>query len=106
LQAAVFAKPEFQAWAKKNVILFELDFPRRKQLPEALAKQNAELQNIFQVQGFPTCWIFTAKKNTQTQKTDIAAMGQLGYPQAEAGQEATAFVATANEILKNNTAKK
>lgn len=32
LQRDVFAKPEFIAWAKKNVILLELDFPRTKQL--------------------------------------------------------------------------
>ena len=30
LQRDVFVKPEFIAWAKKNVILLELDFPRRK----------------------------------------------------------------------------
>ena len=29
LQKAVFLKPEFKKWANKNVILVELDFPRR-----------------------------------------------------------------------------
>src|SRR4051812_4548295 len=45
LNADVFDKPGFKAWAKKNVVLLEVDFPRRKQLPQELAEQNAGLQN-------------------------------------------------------------
>jgi protein disulfide-isomerase len=101
LQAAVFAKPEFQSWAKKNVVLLELDFPRGKQLPEKIAQQNAELQSAFQVGGYPTVWIFTLDKDDKTQKINISALGSLGYPQSERGQEATAFLAKANDILKN-----
>ena len=44
-------KPGFQAWAKKNVIMLEVDFPLNKQLPDKLAKQNNDLQGFFQVQG-------------------------------------------------------
>src|SRR6187551_1625406 len=58
LQRDVFAKAEFIDWAKKNVILLELDFPRNKQLPPALAQQNSELQQAFRVSGFPTIWMF------------------------------------------------
>ena len=47
LQNEVLKTPEFAAWAKKNVVLVELDFPRRTpQLPET-QQQNAELQQIF-----------------------------------------------------------
>ncbi|WP_276134395.1 thioredoxin family protein [Polluticoccus soli] len=101
LQAAVFAKPEFQTWAKNNVVLLELDFPRRTQLPEKIAQQNAELQNVFQVGGYPTVWIFNLDKDKKTQKFNISALGKLGYPSAQPGQEATVFLATANDILKN-----
>jgi protein disulfide-isomerase len=53
LQNEVLKKPEFAAWAKENVVLLELDYPRRTpQLPE-IQKQNAELQQGFQIQGFP-----------------------------------------------------
>ena len=59
LQNEVLKTPEFAAWAKKNVVLVELDFPRRTpQLPET-QQQNAELQQIFQVRGYPTIWLST-----------------------------------------------
>jgi len=99
LQKNVFEKPEFITWAKKNVILLELDFPRRKQLPPELAQQNNSLQQTFQVQGFPTVWIFTMSKDEATKKYNIAALGNLGYPNAEAGKEAFEFLKNANNIL-------
>ena len=34
LQREVFFKPEFTTWANKNVVLVELDFPKRKKLDE------------------------------------------------------------------------
>jgi protein disulfide-isomerase len=40
LQKEVFQTPFFTQWAKENVILVELDFPRKKQLPDELRKQN------------------------------------------------------------------
>lgn len=105
LEANVFVKPGFQAWAKKNVILLELDFPRRKKLPDALAEQNNGLQQAFKVQGFPTIWIFNLDKDKATNKFNITALGSLGYPDAQRGQEETKFLETANQILANKTAK-
>ena len=101
LQAAVFAKPEFQTWAKKNVVLLELDFPRGKQLPEKIAQQNNELQSFFQVQGFPTVWLCYMQEDKKTKKMNVNALGSLGYPQAAPGKEAVTFVQNANDILKN-----
>ena len=43
LQKAVFKKPEFKKWAKENVILVELDFPRRTKIDPKIQKQNREL---------------------------------------------------------------
>jgi Fur family ferric uptake transcriptional regulator len=40
LQKNVFAKPAFVEWATKNVVLLELDFPKRTQLPAKLKEQN------------------------------------------------------------------
>ncbi len=101
LEAAVFSKPGFKAWAKKSVILLELDFPRNKELPQKLAEQNAGLQQFFQVQGYPTIWIFNMEKDAKTGKFNIAALGSLGYPKSERGQEEMAFLDNANKILKN-----
>ena len=63
LKAAVFVKPEFQKWADDNVVLLELDFPRRKQVPQDIREQNFKLQQSFQVRGYPTIWVFNLDKN-------------------------------------------
>lgn len=100
LEHDVIEKPEFQAWAKKNVILLELDFPRAKKLPDALVQQNNSLQQFFKVQGYPTVWIFNMQKNEAANNFNIIPLGSLGYPQAAAGKEVTAFLEKANGILK------
>ena len=97
----VFDKPGFKAWAEKNVILLELDFPHNKKLPDELAQQNNGLQQAFKVQGFPTVWLFNLSKDAATNNMNIAALGSLGYPQAEPGQEEVAFLKNANEVLQN-----
>lgn len=54
LKAEVFETPEFQAWAKENVILLEVDFPRNTPQPEPLKQQNAAIRSKFRdVNGFP-----------------------------------------------------
>ncbi len=106
LQADVFAKPEFIKWAKKNVVLLELDFPRGKQLPPELAQQNQGLQQTFKVQGYPTIWMFFLDKNEKTKQIGINALGSCGYPQgAEPGKEEVKFLKDANAILANQVKK-
>ncbi len=79
LTASVFSQDEFKKWAAKNVILLELDYPRRKQLPEAIRTQNASLQQSFQVQGYPTVWVFDMDKDKKTNQYQIKAHGKTGY---------------------------
>ena len=50
----MFSTNEFKAWAKKNVVLVEIDFPRKTQLAPELKKQNDELKRRFGISGFPT----------------------------------------------------
>jgi len=102
LQADVFAKPEFKKWAAENVILLELDFPRRKKLSPELASQNNELRQVFRVTGYPTCWVFKLQFNEETQQMSIMPYGSLGYPSgAIKGKEEVKFLDTANKILAN-----
>ena len=101
-QAAVFVKPEFVSWANEKVILLELDFPRRTALPDSLKQQNQQLAGVFQVKGYPTCWLFETTKNEETNQINIVAFGSLGYPSgATKGKEEVKFIETANEILAN-----
>ena len=77
LQNEVLKTPEFAAWAKQNVVLVELDFPRRTpQLPE-IQKQNMELQQIFEVRGYPTIWISNPTKVDG--KINLDKLGSTGY---------------------------
>jgi thiol-disulfide isomerase/thioredoxin len=107
LQADVFAKPEFISWASKNVVLLELDYPRFKQLPPELVQQNQNLQQTFQISGYPTIWMFNLDKPDTSNKFNIDAIGSLGYPQgAELGKEQVKFLNDANRLMdakKNGT---
>jgi len=79
LRAEVFTQPEFKAWAAENVVLLELDFPKRKQLPEVQKLQNQQLQKAFRVTGFPTIWVFGLEKPEGSNQFSIVAYGKTGY---------------------------
>jgi len=99
LDKAVFQTEEFKKWAKENVILLELDFPRRKKLEPNLEATNNELQNIFQVRGFPTVWIFSVTK-TEDDKFSINA--NLSNPFQKMGYMGSAkdFISKADYIIE------
>lgn len=94
LQKEVIKTPEFTKWAQDNVVLVELDFPRSKPLPAATVQQNKEIQQMFQIQGYPTIWFVTGKKNGKNVAFD--KLGSTGYM---AGGP-SAWIANANTILK------
>lgn len=55
LRKEVFVQPEFGAGTKDRFVLVELDYPKDKKLvPEAVAKQNAELLKKYPISGYPT----------------------------------------------------
>lgn len=60
LRKDVFLKPEFESYAKSNLVLVEIDFPKRKPLPPALQQQNQKLAEQFQVQAYPTLIVLDA----------------------------------------------
>jgi thioredoxin-related protein len=54
LDKQILSKPEFKEYAAKNLVLVEVDFPRRKPQSVDLQKQNLELAHQFGIEGFPT----------------------------------------------------
>jgi protein disulfide-isomerase len=54
LRKDVFVKPEFESYAKSNLVLVRIDFPRRTKQSTELAMNNRMLAQQFQVQGYPT----------------------------------------------------
>ena len=87
--------PEFKKWASDNVILVELDYPRSKQLAPEIRQQNAEMQQMFAVSGYPTIWLVKATE-TKT-NVNFEQLGKTGYV---AGGP-NAWIQGANQILKN-----
>ena len=94
LQKEVFFKPEFTKWAAANVVLVELDFPRKKAQSQELRAQNAQLQQQFQVRGYPTIWFVKADKNSSGQ-VNLSQLGRTGYVKGGPA----AWIATANQQL-------
>lgn len=79
LDADVFSKPEFQDWAKKNVVLLEVDFPRRFQIPAKNRSQNASLQQALAIQGYPTVLVLDLKKDATSGQYQVTQRGRTGY---------------------------
>jgi thioredoxin-related protein len=56
MKKVVFSKEAFLNYAQTNLILVEIDYPRRKALPEEVTKQNERLLHQYGIDrsGFPT----------------------------------------------------
>ena len=70
LDKEVFSQAEFTDYAKSNLVLVELDYPRSKEQTKELKEQNAKLQKEFKIQGYPTIIVL----NSEGKK-----VGELGY---------------------------
>jgi protein disulfide-isomerase len=77
LQNEVLKTPEFTKWASQNVILVELDYPRRTAQTAEIKNQNNELQQAFGIQGFPTIYFTNAE--SKDGKVNFKGLGQTGY---------------------------
>jgi thioredoxin-related protein len=47
----VFSQPEFRAYAEKNLVLVEVDYPQRKKLSSEVEKQNEQLGKQYGIEG-------------------------------------------------------
>jgi thioredoxin-related protein len=56
MKKVVFSKAAFLNYAKKNLVLVEVDYPRVKTLPEKVTKQNERLLHQYGIDksGYPT----------------------------------------------------
>jgi protein disulfide-isomerase len=54
LNKDVFSKPEFIKYAKENLVLVEVDFPKRKQQSPDQKKANETLQEKYGITSLPT----------------------------------------------------
>jgi len=70
LHNEVFSKPEFAEYARKNLVLVEVDFPRKKKLSAEQKKANDALQQKYKIESYPTIIVL----NGEGKK-----IGELGY---------------------------
>jgi protein disulfide-isomerase len=54
LKQEVFATPEFNTYARANLVLVEIDLPRGKPLSLQQLITNQQMQERFRAEGFPT----------------------------------------------------
>ena len=64
LDRAILSQPQFKDYANRNLILVEIDFPRRKPQSVEIRKQNQELAERYQVEGFPILVVLNGEGKT------------------------------------------
>jgi protein disulfide-isomerase len=88
LHKNVFSDKEFTEYAKKNLVLVEVDFPRRKEQPAELKKANRALAEKYNVESFPTVLVFDSNGK------------QLDRKEGYGGDSAKNFVASLEKLKK------
>jgi len=76
LNQEIFSKPEFVEYARTNLVLVEVDFPRKKQLSDQQQKANHALADKYGIQGYPTLIILDSNGEK---------VGTMGYMQGGPG---------------------
>ena len=61
LDKEVFSKKEFKKYAKDNLVLVLVDFPRHKKIATKQKAANYALAEKYKVQGFPTVLLLDSK---------------------------------------------
>jgi len=70
LKREIFDTDEFARYAKDNLVLVEVDFPRKKKQSEDLKAANRALAEKYKIQGYPTIIVLNS---------DGKQVGELGY---------------------------
>ncbi|MGI8891048.1 MAG: thioredoxin family protein [Chthoniobacterales bacterium] len=70
LHAEVFSQPKFKDYARKNLVLMTVDFPRSTPMTSEVRQQNQALARKYGIQGFPTIVVLNGEGKQ---------VGELGY---------------------------
>ncbi len=72
----ILSKPVFLDYAKENLVLLEIDFPRDEKLKKAQSKelvaQNQKLDKQFEIKGYPTIYLIDAEGEKLPGTEDLA----------------------------------
>ncbi|MGK0176660.1 MAG: protein disulfide-isomerase [Zhongshania aliphaticivorans] len=78
LDKEVFSQNAFKQFADDELVLVEIDFPRKKQQSEELAAQNEKLVEQFGIRGFPTI-LLLSPEGELLEKTGYKSGGAESY---------------------------
>src|SRR6267143_1283019 len=79
LHKNVFSSAEFEEFAKKNLVLVEVDFPRKKEQSEQVKKTNRELAKKHEIDGYPTVIIFDSNGKQLDKKVGYSGASAKDY---------------------------
>jgi thioredoxin-related protein len=68
LRKNVLSSPQFLQYAKKHLVLVDVDFPKHKTQSEELKKANEQLSEQYKVEGFPTVVVLSREGKELTRK--------------------------------------
>ncbi|WP_339895933.1 thioredoxin family protein [uncultured Algibacter sp.] len=94
LQNEVFKTSDFEKWSN-DMVLVELDFPKRTPQDENLKVQNRQLQAMFKVRGYPSVYFVNPEKMPDG-KMNLNNLGKTGYVKGGASE----WLEVANSIIK------
>jgi thioredoxin-related protein len=94
LQKEVFRTDDFKEWSAE-VILIELDYPRRTAQTDEIKAQNYQLQQMFGVKGYPAVHFVNVEK-LDNGKMNLYSLGKTGYVRGGPNK----WLEVANSILK------
>lgn len=92
MRANIFSKSEFAAFAKTNLVLVDVDFPKKK-LPSKQRRQNDRLAARFKARITPTIVLLSSKEKLLLKEQEYS-----GYDVAE-------FIAKVENINKEEAEK-
>jgi thioredoxin-related protein len=79
LHKNVLTSPEFTKFAKENLILVELDFPKSKPQSEELKAANKELAKKYEIRGYPTIIVLDAEGKEVFKKVGYGGTSAKDY---------------------------
>ncbi|PWH81617.1 thioredoxin family protein [Algibacter marinivivus] len=94
LQNEVFKTSDFEKWSN-DLVLVELDFPRRTPQDETIKAQNRQIQAMFKVRGYPSVYFVNPEKMPDG-KMNLNSLGKTGYVRGGASK----WLEVADNIVK------
>ena len=79
LKKDVFDKVAFKNYANENLVLIEIDSPRRGKLDKRLSEQNDRLKQKYKVKGFPTVVILNPEGKEINRRVGYGSAGVAEY---------------------------